>query len=75
MRNQNGEEIYLDDFLPAILSADATDLEDILYWIRQRYGQLYPQYELHIMSIDRQGDRIQQIDRVIAMLKQFKYEK
>ncbi len=32
MKNKYGDEVYIDDLVPAILTADSTDLEDILYW-------------------------------------------
>ncbi len=71
---RNGEDVYLDDIVQAILTADTTDLEDILYWIKRRYAELFPDWEFHMISLEKKGDRIQQIDCIIAILEQFKLE-
>ncbi len=72
MTNENGEDVFLDDLVPAIMSADSTDLEDILYYIKSRYAQLFPQWEMHIISLKKEEDRVRQIDAMIAMLERLK---
>ncbi len=74
MLNFRGKEVYLDEIAPAILSADATDLEDIVELIKQRYCQLFPQWEIQMISIEKCADRVRQIDSMIAILEQLKKE-
>ncbi len=74
MKNKYGDEVYIDDLVPAILTADSTDLEDILYWIGQRYAQLFPQWEVCHLALEKRKDRTEQINRVIVLLERLKLE-
>ncbi len=74
MVNDKGEELFLDDLIPAILSADSADLEDILEYIKYRYSQLFPQWELHLIFLEEDKERTRQIDRIIAFLERLKAE-
>ncbi len=74
MKDYNGEDIYMDDVKPMILSADATDLEDILYYVRLRYAELFPNWEMGIISMDKSKDRILYLSSIIALLERLKQE-
>ncbi len=74
MVNEYGEDVFLDDLVPAIMTADSIDLEDILEQVKRRYVQLFPQWEMHIISLKKDEDRIRQIDAMIAMLERLKSE-
>ncbi len=72
MKNKQGELIFVEELIPAILSADASELEEILFRVQERYGQLSPQWEFHYVAINKKGDRIQQLDDVIAFIERLK---
>ncbi len=62
----------LDDVLNAIWDADAQDLENILRTAPARYGELFPGWELSLISVEKEEDRGAQLDRMIAILNQMK---
>ncbi len=72
MRNKSGELIFVEEIIPAILSADGSELEEILLRVQERYAQLSPQQELHCVTLFKSGDRIQQLDEVIAFIERLK---
>ncbi len=72
MKGRNEEDLFLDDLAPAILSADAVDLEDVMSLVRQRYSQLFPQWEIYMVSVEKVRDRMEYIDRMIAVLESLK---
>ncbi len=55
-----------------ILNADATDLEAIVRAVETRYCQLFPNWEVSFVSLEKGKDRSQQLERIIELLMQMK---
>ncbi len=72
MKNRSGDVVYLDDISFAVMSADGTDLEDILRLVKHRYEQLFPNWEIHMISLEKGENRARQIDSMIAILERLK---
>ena len=60
------------DILKAIADLPAPDVDRALEALLDRYRKLYPQWEIHLLSISRLEDRNAQIDRLIDFLKTMK---
>ncbi len=68
----NGEDGYMDDIDQIISSADGADIEEILRLVLHRYGELYPRWEIGIVSMEKGKNRIDQLDAMIAALERLK---
>ena len=55
-----------------IAHVDAEEYEKILRAVRRRHQELYPEWELVIVSLERHKDRERQIDALITMLQKQK---
>ncbi len=55
-----------------IKNAKPEELEDILKAVLARYGQVYPDWEVTVISLEKAEDRTEQLDRIIAMLEKMK---
>lgn len=62
----------MEKIISTLMEMDSNQLEQILEALKQRYAQLYPDWEIHIMSIKKNTDRSMQIDRVVALLNGLK---
>lgn len=62
----------MDEIIGMINCADAEQIQQILHKVQQRYGECFPDWELHILSIHKKADRNQQIDRVMQLLEHWK---
>ncbi len=58
----------------AIAQADAAQAERILNAVLQRYHQLYPNWEISTLALEKGKNRSSQIDGIIAMLQRIKAE-
>ena len=56
-----------------IAQADQTEIERLLTILCQRYGELYSDKELCIISVPKGADRNKQIDHIIAFLENMKH--
>ena len=62
----------MEKIISTLMEMDSNQLEQILEALKQRHAQLYPDWEIHIMSINKNTDRSMQIDRVVALLNGLK---
>ena len=60
------------ELLDKIASADAETAEQVLKAVLARYAQLYPGWEIGTFSLEKTGDRNQQIDNMILLLENMK---
>ena len=60
------------ELLDKIASADAETAEQVLKAVLARYAQLYPGWEISTFSLEKTGDRNQQIDNMILLLENMK---
>ena len=60
------------DLVEEIGKASSLEIEKLLMAVRKRYGELYPDWEVIVVSIDKLSDRNKQLDRMIAMLQNLK---
>ena len=60
------------DLLAGIAQANETEISDLLQAVIRRYAQLFPQWELGTISIEKSGDRNAQIDQMILVLQSMK---
>ncbi len=72
MINANGKEVYIEDIVPMILSADASELEDIIYYVKCRYQDLFPDWGFCYLSVHKEENRKQHLDHMISVLNKIK---
>ena len=63
------ELIHVQKILGAIASATTDQLPLLLDAIVKRYREVFPDWEITIISIDKLSDRNEQIDRMINLLE------
>ena len=56
----------------AISNANAEEIRDILEHVLFCYGELFPQWSVSVLSVDKNEDKIKQIDETIALLNTLK---
>jgi hypothetical protein len=62
----------LEALLFRLAQADADEIQPCLDILFARHAELFPDWEIHYLSLLKAPDRIQQIERVIALLEQLK---
>jgi hypothetical protein len=60
------------DLIKEIAKADEFEIEALLKAVLQRYAELFPDWEISTISIEKSSDRNEQLDRMIALLQQLK---
>ena len=60
------------DMFTMIDQADAEQLQCILEKVRCRFAERFPEWELHILTVQKGPDKSEQIASVIKMLEQLK---
>lgn len=60
------------DLVEEIAQAEEMEMEALLDAVLQRYAQLYPDWEISTISLEKSSDKKEQIDRIIAMLQKMK---
>ena len=60
------------DVLDYIEKANEEELEQVLKATGKRYGVLFPNWEMSVISVEKNTDRNAQIDEIIKMLKEMK---
>ena len=60
------------DIYDEINDADGEEITEILDIVLHRYEQLFPQWSVSVVSIEKCEDRMEQIDRMIAFLEAMK---
>ena len=67
-----GEVYGMGDLIGEIAKTDAVQIEEVMRAVVKRYGELFPDWEVSMISLDRKADRSKQIDEMIAMLQSMK---
>ena len=62
----------MEKVLTKIAKANETELEGLLRAVLRRHAELYPMWELQLLTIEKTKDCNAQIDRVIALLERMK---
>ncbi len=60
------------DLVQEIAQADAVEIEELLKAVLRRYNELFPDWELSTISIQKSSDKNEQLDRVIRFLQNMK---
>ena len=60
------------DLVEEIAQADEMEIESLLDAVVQRYAQLYPDWEISTISLEKSTDPKEQIEKMIAMLEEIK---
>lgn len=55
-----------------IQQASQDEIVDIFEAAKERYQELFPDWEINVFSLEKSGDRNDQIDRTIQMLEALK---
>lgn len=58
--------------LSEIKNAKPEEMNDILLAVRERYQELFPDWEVIIISLEKAVDKNEQLDRMIALMKRLK---
>lgn len=58
----------MDNWKEIVSRADGTEIHMMLDQVLKRHEELYPRWELSVLSLDKEEDRNAQISRVIALL-------
>ena len=58
--------------LEHVQKASPEEVNEILMDLVKRYGEIFPGWELHILTVDKSGDKNTQIDAAIALLEKLK---
>lgn len=62
----------MQDILAEIARADGCKAEEILNAILKRYEELFPAWELSVISFHKSEDKNEQIDKMIQLLQKIK---
>jgi len=62
----------LTDVLDYIAGASNMEIPQILDEVLFRYKVLYPDWNLSVVSIEKKGDKNEQLDQMIALLEKMK---
>lgn len=62
----------MNDLVEEITQADECEIEELLKAVLQRYAVLFPEWEVITISLDKNSDRDEQLDRIINMLQKMK---
>ena len=62
----------LTDVLDYIAGASNMEIPQILDEVLFRYKVLYPDWSLSVVSIEKKGDKKEQLDQMIALLEKMK---
>ena len=58
--------------LELIKKAKPEEMSDIIMAVMNRYNELFPDWELHITTIEKAVDKNEQIDAAITLLSRMK---
>ena len=60
------------EILEKIGSADGNQIQTLLMAVLRRYGQLYPDSEISVISLEKNGNQNSQLDDMIRLLQNMK---
>jgi len=55
-----------------VVRAERNEIDPMLRSVLKRYSELYPEWELSLISMDRRENPEEQIDGIIAMLNELR---
>ena len=58
--------------LSEIAKVGGTEIQELLNAVLRRYAELFPDWEISMISIEKQADRNQQLDSIIKVLQRMK---
>jgi len=50
----------------------ADQIHQVLGWVTERYGELYPDWDITTVSLERKGNKNEQLSRMGALLENMK---
>lgn len=62
----------MSQLIQAISQVQDYEIEEVMIALLKRHGELFPDWEMHLISIEKAGDRGKQIDEVIRFLERLK---
>lgn len=62
----------MSDLYEQIAQTDSAEIETLLDAVLRRYEELFPDWEISAVSVQKSDDRNKQLDRIIAMLQRMK---
>ena len=60
------------DLAEEIAQADGAKIDKLLKAVLQRYAELFPDWELSTISLQKSSDRNEQLDRIIGVFEKMK---
>ena len=60
------------DLVEGIAQANEEEIDTLLKAVLRRYAQLFPDWEVSTISLEKSSDRNEQLDRIIEMLQNMK---
>ena len=62
----------MQQLMEKIAQLEAGQIGEVLDSVLKRYGELFPNWEISTISLDKTRDRNEQLSRVIALLESMK---
>lgn len=62
----------MEDIYEQIAKVSGYEINDVVNAVVNRYGELFPDWEIGTYSIEKKGSRNEQIDRMINFLEKLK---
>jgi hypothetical protein len=62
----------MENLIAQIARADGAQIEKLLNAVLRRYGELYPDWEVSTVTVEKTQNRSEQLDRIIALLEKMK---
>ena len=62
----------MQQLMEKIAHLEASQVGDVLKGVLKRYGELFPDWDISTISLDKRGDRYEQLSRVISLLESMK---
>ena len=62
----------MDNLLALIEQVSEHEVEDVLKAVLRRYGELFPDWEISTISVNKKEDRNKQIDQIIEFVNKMR---
>ena len=62
----------MDNLLAMIEQVSEHEVEDVLKAVLRRYGELFPDWEISTISVNKKEDRNKQIDQIIEFVNKMR---
>ena len=62
----------MENLIAQIGRADGAQIEKLLNAVLRRYGELYPDWEVSTVTVEKTQNRSEQLDLIIALLEKMK---